>query len=382
VYDPGWTMNRVIVATVAIAALAGASVLGWFEVRQAREFRRLLAVGDAALARDQTSAAIEAFSGAIALRRDSMSGWLKRGDTYRRRGDYGPAYRDLRQAAALDPAAPRPIELLGDVSEALGDHARAVDLYARFIALDERSPRVLYKLALAYYRGGRPAAATDPVRKALAFDRQLPEAYYLLGLCERDTRHPALAAEALMQAVSLNPGFAAAREELAAVNATLGRRRETVEQLEALAALQPARSERVIELAQAYARSGRFETAVLTLDRTLEQSPGSGDAYLAAARIWLDLAEDGNDSLAAQKAAEALRRAAARDAASPDFLLLRGRSQLLANDAGAAERSLEAATRVLPVDPAAFRYLSAAAARLGHDALARTSRARFLALTD
>src|SRR3954465_12888822 len=100
-------MNRVIVATVAVAALVGAGVLGWFEVRQAREFRRLLAVGDAALTHDQTSAAIEAYSGAIALRRAGRRGGLKRGDTYRRRGEYPPALRDLQQATALDPTAPR-----------------------------------------------------------------------------------------------------------------------------------------------------------------------------------------------------------------------------------------------------------------------------------
>src|SRR3954471_5538698 len=123
-------MNRVIVAFVAVAALVGVSVLGWFEIRQGREFRRLLAVGDASLAREQTSAAIEAYSGAIALRRDSMLGWLKRGDTYRRRGEYGPALRDLQQALARDPTAPRPIELLGDVADAIGQHARAVELYS------------------------------------------------------------------------------------------------------------------------------------------------------------------------------------------------------------------------------------------------------------
>jgi len=375
-------MNRVIVAAVAVAALVGAGVIGWFEVRQAREFRRLLAVGDAALAHDQTSAAIEAFSGAIVLRRDSMLGWLKRGDTYRRRGDYTPALRDLQQATTLDPTAPRPIELLADVNDALGRHRRAADLYTRFLALDERSPRVFYKLALAQYRDGRPAAAMEPLRKALALDRQLPEAHYLLGLCERDTRHPDRAADAFARAVALNPAFAAAREELAAVDVALGRRRDSIEQLDALAALEPARADRLIELALAYARSGRFETAVLTLSRAAERSPSSAQVYLAVARIWLDLAEEGDDSVAAQKAAAALRLAAPRAATSPEFLLLRGRVQLLANDAGGAERSLQAATATLPVDPAAFQYLSAAAARLGHTQIAEASRSRYNALTN
>jgi hypothetical protein len=49
------------------------NVLTWIDVRQQREFRRLIASGDAALARDQTIAAIEAFSGAMALRRRRCS---------------------------------------------------------------------------------------------------------------------------------------------------------------------------------------------------------------------------------------------------------------------------------------------------------------------
>jgi tetratricopeptide (TPR) repeat protein len=374
-------MNRLVVVTVAVAALVGAGVLGWFEVRQAREFRRLLAVGDAALGHDQTSAAIEAYSGAIALRRDSMLGWLKRGDTYRRRGEYPSALRDLQQAVALDPTAPRPIELLGDVTDAIGQHARAVELYSRFIALDDRAPQVLYKLALAHYRDGHPAAAMDPLRKVLAADRDLPEGQYLLGLCERDTGHPDRAAVAFARAIALNPAFAPAREELAALDVTLGRRRESLEQLDALTALIPD-AERLIELAVVYARSGRPDTAVLTLERAAESYPDSAQVYLALARIWLDLAEGERDPGARQKAAGALREAAMHDSGSPELLLLRGRAQLLADDVTAAERSLQEATTTLPVEPMAFRYLADAAERLGHRDLARTSRARYQALAN
>ena len=375
-------MNRVAIAAVAVAALVGAGVLGWFEVRQGREFRRLLAVGDAALAHDQLSSAIEAYSGAIALRRDSMLGWLKRGDTYRRGGDYASALRDLEQATTLDPTAPRPLELLADVNDAVGNHARAVELYSRFVNLDDRAPRVFYKLALAQYRNGHPAAAMEPLRKALAIDRKMVEAYYLSGLCERDIKHPEQAADAFARAVALNPAFAPAREALAAVELGLGRRRDGLEQLDALAALEPGRPDRLIELALAYGRSGRLESAVLTLGRAAERAPASPDVYLALARVWLDFAEDSNDRVAVQKALEALRLAAPSEKDSPEFLFLRGRAQLLANDAGAAERSLTAATATFPLDPAAFQYLAIAAERLGHYELARTARARYQALAN
>lgn len=376
----GPSMNRVVLASVTVAALAGASVLGWFEVRQARDFRRLLAVGDAALTHDQTSAAIEAFSGAIALRRDSMLGWLKRGDTYRRSGDLRSALRDLEQASRLDPDAPRPMELLGDVNDALGHHTKAITYYSRFVALDDRAQRVFYKLALAHYRSGHPSAAIDPVRKAIALDRQFTEAYYLLGLCARETKRLDEAEAAFNRALSLNPTFSPAREELAALDSTRGRRRDSIEQLEALAALEPSPG-RLIDVAQAYTRAGRLDSAVLTLARAADRYPASARVYLSLARFWLDVAEEQADAIAASKAATAVQAAAARDAQAPELLLLRGRAELLTGNLAAAERSFQAATATLPVEPAAFRYLADTAARLGHRDVAQLARARYDALT-
>src|SRR5262245_52705153 len=107
-------MRWAVISGVAAAALVAGGVLAWTTIRQDREFQRLIAAGDLALAEDQTSVAIEAFSGAIALKSDSMLAYLKRGDTYRRRGELAAALRDLREAAALEPTAPRPAELLGD----------------------------------------------------------------------------------------------------------------------------------------------------------------------------------------------------------------------------------------------------------------------------
>ena len=43
-----------------------------------------------------------------------MLGYLKRGQTYRRRGEFVAAIRDLRRASEIDPSATRPLEELGD----------------------------------------------------------------------------------------------------------------------------------------------------------------------------------------------------------------------------------------------------------------------------
>src|SRR5689334_5623814 len=103
-----------LLAGVFLLGLAGTAVYGYLASERERTYRQYLASGDAALAQDNASAAIEAFSGAIALKPDAMIGYLKRGETYRRRNEFQAAIRDLRRAAELDPSATRPLEELGD----------------------------------------------------------------------------------------------------------------------------------------------------------------------------------------------------------------------------------------------------------------------------
>jgi predicted Zn-dependent protease len=74
--------------------------------------------------------------------------------------------------------------------------------------------------------------------------------------------------------------------------------------------------------------------------------------------------------------------AATQDSTSAEYLLLQGRAELLAANPAAAERALQTATAALPVDPDAFRYLAAAAERLGHRDVAAAARARYAALTE
>src|SRR3989442_9069996 len=138
-------MKRTFLLVLIVSAAVVGLVLAWYAVRQDREFQRLIALGDASLAREQTYVAIEAFSGALALRPESMVAHLKRGDTYRRRGELSAALRDLRDASALDPSATRPLELLGDVDVTLGRYQRATEHYRRLLTLPHPSPPGLSK---------------------------------------------------------------------------------------------------------------------------------------------------------------------------------------------------------------------------------------------
>lgn len=374
-------MKRTLAVALLLALGATVAALLWQDAARESAFRRLIAEGEAALASDHTFPALEAFSGAIALQEHSMIAHLRRGETYRRRGETGQALRDLRAAARLDPTATRPLELIGDLNADLERFARAAESYEGYLRIDDQSPRVLYKLALARIRLGQPAAALPPLRQALALHDRFTEAAYLLGVCERTLGRPSEAAAALEWAVRLSPDLIAAREELADLYAAARRDTDALVQLEALAALEPGRADRRIAIALAHARWGRRDLAVLALREVAQAQPDNPDVFVAIARVWLEAAESGGDRITLRKAFEALEAASRRATPSAEALTLLGRAHLLTGDNAAAERSFRQATSRLPVEPAALLQLSLAAERAGHLATARDALARYTALS-
>ncbi len=378
-------MKRAFLAVLTVFVCA-AAVYGYTAARRERTFRLLIARGDAALQKDDTFAAIENFSGAIALKDDSMLGYLKRGEAYRRRQQldsglkesrqapkFDPAadaaLRDLRRAAQLDPLAPRPVELLGDVNYALLRYDRAVEQYQHYTELDDRSPRVLYKLALAHYSAGRPRPAVLALQKAVAIDDRFAEAFYLLGLCYRDVQRPADALRALLMSVRLAPAMIHAREELADLYGRLGRVDDRIAQLEALLGFDPGPS-RQVALGLAYARAGQFDRAITTLGRAAERYPDHSYTYVALGRVWLEKAQPRADRVDLGKALGALQEAVGSDNSS-EALMLFGRALLLSQNAELAETVLRQATDKRPADPQAFYYLAEVAERRGHYGIAR-----------
>src|SRR4029079_12126505 len=141
---------------------------------------------------------------------------------------------------------------------------------------------------------GRPAAAIDPLRKALAMADQLAEGYYLLGLCQRALAHNEPARAAFERAVAIQPTLFLAREELADLYGAQGKTEKRLDQLEALAALDPGPS-RAIALGLAYARAGQTDRAVLTLARASERYSDQQATYIALGRVWLQIAQDHDD---------------------------------------------------------------------------------------
>lgn len=358
-------MKRRVLTGALLAAAAVGAALGYEAVARAREYRALLLQGDQALHGEQWFAAVEAYSGALALRPDSMVAHLRRGETYQRRGDLDAAARDFRAAATLDPASPQPLESLGDILYQRQWFDRAADSYEAYLHLDDRAFRVMHKLALARYRAGKLAKAAELLERAVRLDDRSADAEYLLGLCLRDARRLAEAESAFERAIALAPAFIPAREELADLYASLGRRSDEVVQLQVLAGLDRGRVERQVALAAAQARSGHPDVAVLTLGAALERTPDHPLVYGALGHVWLDVAEARNDQVALSKALEALARASASGAGTSEALALYGRALLRSNQLEPASRALRQAVQRYPVDPEAYLFLATVAERLG-----------------
>lgn len=371
-------MKRFLLGLFVVAA-GFAAVAGYWAASRERDYRSLLAVGEAAIARGDTFVAIEAFSGALALKPDGMLAYLRRGEAYQGRGDLQNARRDLLRASELDPAATRPLEALGDVTYGLREFEHAADRYAEAVRRDDSSPRLLHKLGLASYHAGRAGAAVQPLSRAVALNPQHAESHYVLGLALGDLRRTDEALEALTRAVALEPGLTAARTELATLYGALGRTAEEIEQREALAALD-AHPERSVALGLAYARAGRIHEAVLTLGATAERFPQHPQVYLALGRVWLEDARARDDRIALRKALEALESALTTAEPSSEALALFGHALYLSGDLEAAEQTLLDAVNRTPVEPAAYAYLADVAERLGRPAQAAHALIAFRAL--
>ena len=328
--------RRLAAAFVVLVAGAAAAVAYTAAVRD-REYRRLVAAGEAALASGQTSVAIEAFSGAIALKPDSMLAHLKRGETYRRHGDLKAAFRDLRDASELDPSATRPLEQLGDVSLALNRPDRAAERYAAYVAA--RRPVAARALQARRWRTTAPASPPSrwrSVRRALALDDQLRGGALPGGPVPGragPARRRAQGPRARHRRCSRR--FIPAREALAAAYRSSGRHVDATEQLEALAALDRGRPARLIALGLEYADARRTDLAVATLGRAAERFPDNVDVYATLGEVWLRTALDTGDRVALGKALEALRTAVVRGGSSRE-LALYGRALLAAGDTAAA----------------------------------------------
>jgi tetratricopeptide (TPR) repeat protein len=379
-------VKKVIAGIIVVGGVVAAGLLATLAVERDRDYLQFIRQGDEALNRGQTFVAIEFYSGAIALKPDSMLAYLKRGEAHQRRGDTPEmlmsALRDLRTAASLEPHEPRTLEELGDVNFQLRRFSNAVENYEGYIRLDDRSAEIFYKLALASRGEGSLTRAISALQQAVKINPNFHEAHYVLGLCLKDREQLGEARAAFDRAITLSPAFIPAREELVDLYHLQNNPRAEIEQLEALFALDPAKAERLIAVGLAYLRAGNRELAVVTLRRAAELFPDTPGIYAALGQVWLEAAEQGGDPSDLRKALEALERAVTQTNASSETLGYYGRALILAGQQARAEVIFRQASQRFPTDPAVLPHLATLAQKLGHLDEARQALVRYSILID
>lgn len=386
VYRKIKAVKKVVAGIIVLTGLVAAGILADDAVERDREYHRLIDEGDEALSRGQTFVAIEAYSGAIVLKRGSMLAYLKRGEAHQRRGEapetLSAALRDLRTAAALDPGATRTLEKLGDVNMQLRRFGNAADNYEAYIRLDDHAAPVFYKLALASRSDGRLTRAVSALQQAITLNPDFHEAHYVLGLCLKDRNELADARAAFDRAIAIAPAFIPAREELADLHRLQEQTRDEIAQLEALYALDPQKAERLIAVGRAYLRAGNRDLAVMTLGRAAEQFKDHPGVYAALGQVWLEAAENRGEPSDLRKALEALQPVATQSTASSETLGMYGRALMLANRHAEAETILKQAAERFPTDPEVLPHFASVSQRLGHLDQARQALVRYSILVD
>ncbi|MPZ18574.1 MAG: tetratricopeptide repeat protein [Luteitalea sp.] len=378
-------MTRRSILTVVLLAVGFAAVLAATAIQRERTYQGLLARGTNALRHHDAAVAIEALSGAIALKRSSMVAYLRRGEAYLLGGPQGfpSALRDFREAARLDRGAVRPLERLGDISTKLGSHERAAEYYRTGLELDAGAPAMTYKLALATYQAGRLADALELAQRASRLDPRLAEAHYLRGLCLVDQKRLREGSEAFRRALAGDASLVEARAQLALTARQLGRGGEEVTQLEQLAE-QTQQPEYAVELGRALTRLGRIDQAIEVLDKASTRFPRDTKVMTTLGSAWLEKAaatEDGRartQALAWLERAEADERRTGRE--TSDTLAALGRAWLLGDNPRQAVEVLQRAVATPPASVTAFDDLGRAAEQLSDWSLARTALERAQAL--
>jgi tetratricopeptide (TPR) repeat protein len=224
--------------------------------------------------------------------------------------------------------------------------------------------------------------AVSALRQAVSLNHAFHEAHYVLGLCLKDREQLTEARAAFEQALTLSPAFIAAREELAELHRLQERVRDEIDQLAALAALDPEKPERLVAIGLAYLRAGNRERAVTTLGQAAERFPKHPGVYAALGQVWLDAAEERGDPSDLRKALEALEPVATQSTASSETLGMYGRALVLAGRHDEAEAVFRQASQRFPTDPDVLPHYASVAQRLGHLDEARQALIKYSVLVD
>lgn len=288
--------------------------------------------------------------------------------------------------------------LSGQVASEVHEYDLAESLFASIRAIYPDAAKLGYNLALAQYRAGHSAKAEKTLRQVIAGGSASGEVYNLLAWCRYKQDDFRGAAAALDKAIALDPGdetnyldggmmllehrwyeaaLDAAEKALevapdsyrahrlkALVNLKMGRVNDAEAFYEKAVKLNPADAQAITGLATAQLDMGNAKAAEQTLARAIERLPRAALLYQAygSMLLWGDGMEN---SAAALRAVDLLRKATGLDASLPEPHYQLGKLALREDRIEEARRELEAAVKLDPASSKNHYGLAQAYRKLG-----------------
>jgi tetratricopeptide (TPR) repeat protein len=282
------------------------------------EVLTLLQSGLDAENRQDLNQAIARFRKAADLAPSAGVAFLRLGDAYMKKGDYGAAIPPLKRAAELNPDSLPVHQLLGYALLAEGYASEAIPHLE--MAHEQGA------LGIAQLQIGQAADAVTNLQAALAKTPDDPDLLYYLSRAGNS-----LSSQSLDRIVSAFPGTARAHQALGQTYFVMGKLPEAAKEYEQALALRPDLPGLRLELGQIYAASAEWEKAEEQFRKEANLQPGNPEA---AYRLGYALLQQGK----MKEAAEELRRS---DSLRPDMaetLYSLGRATAV-SDPGVAEHA-------------------------------------------
>jgi tetratricopeptide (TPR) repeat protein len=261
-------------------------------------------LGNALLQIGRSVEAIAQYQTALALQPDDAETHSNLGNALLQNGQTAPAIAHFEKALALQPDFAEAHNNLGNALFQKGQIAAAIAHYQKAIALQPDYPEAQNNLGNALLQNGQPVAAIAHYRTAIALRPDYAKAHTNLGVALVQNGRINEGILHLQMALAIQPGLVEAQNYLARIawalatspNPSLRDGAKAVELARQVDQLSGGKNPaRAATLAAAYAETGDFADAIVTVQRALQLAAGQNNpAVVALLQTQLKLYQAGS----------------------------------------------------------------------------------------
>jgi len=206
-------------------------------------------------------------------------GYYVMGLTYKNKGMFEEALRELRRAKEVDPGNPLIKEQIGEVLLFLGKNEDAISVYSEALKDDPDSPKVANNLGIACHRLGRLTEAVSWYERAISKDRNYAVSWNNLGVVSYHSRNPGKAFECFKKANKLNPDYPDPYLNIGLIHMSRGDFDKAERLFKKVIQIKEEYPLPYNYLGSVYLSTERFESAIHQFQQAVDRDDGFAEAY-------------------------------------------------------------------------------------------------------